>query len=40
VLFVGVGEGVVELVPYDPAQYARALFGDESEEPAMSGAAS
>jgi fused signal recognition particle receptor len=40
VLFVGVGEGVDDLVPFDPAQYARALFGDESEEPAMSGAAS
>ena len=40
VLFVGVGEGVDDLVPFDPAQYARALLGDESEEPAMSGAAS
>ena len=40
VLFVGVGEGVDDLVPFDPALYARALLGDESEEPAMSGAAS
>lgn len=40
VLFVGVGEGVDDLVPFDPAQYARALLGDESEEPVMSGAAS
>lgn len=40
VLFVGVGEGVDDLVPFDPAQYARALLGDETEEPAMSGAAS
>ena len=40
VLFVGVGEGVDDLVPFDPAQYARALFGDASEEAAVSGAAS
>jgi fused signal recognition particle receptor len=40
VLFVGVGEGVDDLVPFDPAQYARALLGDASEDPAMSGAAS
>jgi fused signal recognition particle receptor len=40
VLFVGVGEGLDDLVPFDPALYARALLGDESEEPAMSGAAS
>jgi len=40
VLYVGVGEGVDDLVPFDPALYARALLGDESEEPAMSGAAS
>jgi len=40
VLFVGVGEGVEDLVPFDPAQYARALLGDASEDPTMSGAAS
>jgi len=40
VLFVGVGEGVDDLVPFDPGQYARALLGDASEDPAMSGAAS
>ena len=40
VLFVGVGEGADDLVPFDPSQYARALFGDASEEAAVSGAAS
>ncbi len=40
VLFVGVGEGVDDLVPFDPGQYARALLGDASEDAAMSGAAS
>ncbi|HZI67309.1 MAG TPA: signal recognition particle-docking protein FtsY [Thermoanaerobaculia bacterium] len=38
--FVGVGEGVDDLVPFDAAQYARALFGDAPEEAAVSGAAS
>jgi fused signal recognition particle receptor len=28
VLFVGVGEAVDDLVPFDPAEYARALLGD------------
>jgi fused signal recognition particle receptor len=28
VLFVGVGESVDDLVPFDPADYARALFGE------------
>lgn len=39
VLFVGVGEGVDDLVPFDPGEYARALFGDAADEPAMGGAA-
>lgn len=38
VLFVGVGESVDDLVPFDPALYARALLGDAAEDPAMSGA--
>jgi fused signal recognition particle receptor len=29
VLFVGVGEGIEDLVPFDPAEYARALLGDD-----------
>jgi len=29
VLYVGVGEGVDDLVPFDPAEYARALLGGE-----------
>jgi fused signal recognition particle receptor len=29
VLFVGVGEAVDDLVPFDPAEYAKALLGDE-----------
>jgi fused signal recognition particle receptor len=29
VLFVGVGEGVDDLVPFDPAEYARALLGED-----------
>src|SRR5262245_5795090 len=29
VLFVGVGEGVDDLVPFDPAEYARALLGGD-----------
>ena len=29
VLFVGVGEAVDDLVPFDPAEYARALLGDD-----------
>jgi fused signal recognition particle receptor len=29
VLFVGVGEGIDDLVPFDPAEYARALLGDD-----------
>lgn len=40
VLFVGVGEGVDDLVPFDPGEYARALLGDAAEDPALSGAAS
>ena len=30
VLSVGVGEGVEDLVPFDPAEYARALLGDDA----------
>ncbi|HTY41082.1 MAG TPA: signal recognition particle-docking protein FtsY [Thermoanaerobaculia bacterium] len=30
VLFVGVGESVDDLVPFDPAEYARALLGDDA----------
>ncbi|MEO8432203.1 MAG: signal recognition particle-docking protein FtsY [Acidobacteriota bacterium] len=37
VLYVGVGEGMDDLVPFDPADYARALLGDE--EPAGAAAA-
>ena len=40
VLFVGVGEGIDDLVPFDPGEYARALLGDAAEDPALSGAAS
>ena len=29
VLYVGVGEGMDDLVPFDPAEYARALLGDD-----------
>ncbi len=29
VLFVGVGEGMGDLVPFDPADYARALLGED-----------
>jgi fused signal recognition particle receptor len=29
VLFVGVGEGIDDLVPFDPAEYARALLGED-----------
>jgi fused signal recognition particle receptor len=32
VLFVGVGEGVDDLVPFDPADYARALLADGAVE--------
>ena len=28
VLFVGVGEAIDDLVPFDPAEYARALLGE------------
>jgi fused signal recognition particle receptor len=28
VLFVGVGEGIDDLIPFDPSEYARALLGD------------
>jgi len=39
VLYVGVGEGMDDLVPFDPAEYARALLGDlGDEEPAASAA--
>jgi fused signal recognition particle receptor len=31
VLYVGVGETVEDLVPFDPSEYARALLGDEAE---------
>ena len=34
VLYVGVGEGVDDLVPFDPSEYARALLGDDESEPA------
>jgi fused signal recognition particle receptor len=30
VAYVGVGEGMDDLVPFDPAEYAQALLGDES----------
>jgi fused signal recognition particle receptor len=30
VLYVGVGEAIDDLVPFDPAEYAAALLGDES----------
>lgn len=39
VLFVGVGEGIDDLVPFDPGEYARALLGNAAEDPALSGAA-
>jgi fused signal recognition particle receptor len=29
VLFVGVGEGMDDLIPFDPSEYARALLGEE-----------
>jgi len=29
VLYVGVGEGMDDLIPFDPSQYARALLGDD-----------
>jgi len=29
VVFVGVGEGIDDLIPFDPAEYARALLGDD-----------
>jgi len=32
VLFVGVGESIDDLVPFDPADYARALFGEAPAE--------
>jgi fused signal recognition particle receptor len=38
VLYVGVGEGMDDLVPFDPADYARALLGDdETAAPAAPG---
>ena len=39
VLFVGVGEGVDDLVPFDPAEYARALLEDAPEDAARRDAA-
>jgi len=30
VLYVGVGEGLDDLVPFDPSDYARALLGEET----------
>jgi fused signal recognition particle receptor len=30
VLYVGVGEAIDDLVPFDPAEYARALLGDDA----------
>ena len=41
VLFVGVGEGADDLIPFDPGEYARALLGPSLEEgsPSPSGAA-
>ena len=38
VLFVGVGEGVDDLVPFDPADYAGALLGEAAPEEARRGA--
>jgi len=38
VLFVGVGEGVDDLVPFDPADYARALLEDGAPEEARESA--
>ena len=29
VLFVGVGEGIDDLIPFDPSEYARALLGED-----------
>ena len=34
VLFVGVGEGVDDLVPFDPSDYSRALLGEAASEEA------
>jgi fused signal recognition particle receptor len=36
VLYVGVGEGMDDLIPFDPSEYARALLGEE--EPDVSAA--
>jgi len=38
VLFVGVGEGVDDLVPFDPSEYARALLEDPPEDDVRRGA--
>jgi fused signal recognition particle receptor len=38
VLYVGVGEGVDDLVPFDPADYSRALLGDAAPEEAAESA--
>jgi fused signal recognition particle receptor len=35
VVFVGVGEAVDDLVPFDPADYARALLGEETGQTAV-----
>jgi signal recognition particle GTPase len=29
VLYVGVGEAVDDLIPFEPAEYAKALLGEE-----------
>jgi fused signal recognition particle receptor len=31
VLYVGVGEGIDDLVPFDPSEYAKALLGEETQ---------
>ena len=38
VVFVGVGEALDDLVPFDPAEYARALLDDGADEEARRGA--
>jgi len=40
VLFVGVGEGMDDLVPFDPAEYAAALLGEDEIAPAGQGRSS
>jgi fused signal recognition particle receptor len=33
VMYVGVGEGIDDLVPFEPAEYAKALLGEETRAP-------